>query len=529
MKPTAALAPEPGMPAPDPVHAPTTRAQDAVQQRQMQSRLDLLLSGIDHINDSVLMIRAPTPTLRSARVVLANAAFERQTGLAREQIVGRRLPALKGIVGAQLFSHMRHHVTSVRDGTTHRLEFLVPRRDGSSFWIELDISSLADAHEPGTRYWIAVGRDITERKDAERQIHHLAFFDSLTQLPNRQLLLDRLRMALASADRSGRRGALIFMGLDNFKVLNDTRGHTLGDLLLQQVAHRFSARLREGGTVARLGGDEFVVLLPDVAEDAQEAARRVHQVASDLLAELARPFDLDGYQYHGAASLGITGWGSGNHNAGEVLKQADMAMYRAKGAGGNRIAFFDPEAQLALNHRAALTHELRAALRSGEQFVLHYQPQFNSTRQVIGAEALLRCNTPRAACSAPKPSSCWPRPAASSCRWANGCWSAPAPSSRRGRNPRARRHSTSRSTSARASVATPASCSRCWTPWLATRYRPGACTWNSRRACSSATARPRCSACASCRSTTYRCPWTILAPATPRSPTSSTCRWRSSR
>lgn len=394
MKPAGAPAPGPGMAALDPARAPATRTQDPAQQRQMQSRLALLLNGIDHINDSVLMIRAPEPSLRSARVVLANTAFERQTGFAREQIVGRRLPALKGIVGVQLFSHMRRHIAGVRDGSTHRLEFLMPRRDGSSCWIELDISSLADAHEPGTRYWIAVGRDITERKHAERQIHQLAFFDSLTQLPNRQLLLDRLRMALASADRSGRKGALIFMDLDKFKILNDTRGHALGDLLLQQIARRLSARLREGDTVARLGGDEFVVLLPDVAEDAQEAARRVYQIASDLLAELVRPFDLDGYQYHGTASLGITGWGTGNHNAGEILKQADMAMYRAKGAGGNRIAFFDPEAQLALNHRAALTHELRAALHGGEQFVLHYQPQFNSTRQVIGAEALLRWQHP---------------------------------------------------------------------------------------------------------------------------------------
>lgn len=237
-------------------------------------------------------------------------------------------------------------------------------------------------------------QDITERKAAAGEIEHLAFYDPLTGLPNRRLLLDRLKQALASSTRSQRYGALLFIDLDNFKVLNDTLGHHIGDLLLQQVARRLVTCVREGDTVARLGGDEFVLMLEDLSENPQEAATQTETVGEKILATLNQPYQLDGHQCHSTPSIGITLFADHQGTVDELMKRADLAMYQAKAAGRNTLRFFDPVMQAEVTTRAALEADLREALLQG-QFLLYYQAQVDGEGRLTGAEALLRWQHPQ--------------------------------------------------------------------------------------------------------------------------------------
>ena len=233
-------------------------------------------------------------------------------------------------------------------------------------------------------------RDITERQRAEDQIRNLAFYDPLTQLPNRRLLMDRLRITLATNHRHQRLAALLFVDLDNFKTLNDTLGHYQGDLLLQQVATRLVTCVRETDTCARLGGDEFVVVLEDLGDDPLAAARQAETIGQKILATLNQNYLLGTAAHHSTPSIGITLFGQGEEeNIDEPLKRADLAMYQAKAAGRNTLRFFDPQIQLAVNARAALELSLRQAVDQ-QAFVLHYQPQVADTGRVTGAEVLVR-------------------------------------------------------------------------------------------------------------------------------------------
>ena len=237
-----------------------------------------------------------------------------------------------------------------------------------------------------------VGADISERKKAEEKIHELAFFDQLTGLPNRTLLQDRLKQAMVASSRSGHRGALLLIDLDNFKTLNDTRGHDMGDLLLNQVARRLTSNVREGDTVARLGGDEFVVLLTGLSADEQDAATSVESIAEKILAALNKAYPLGEFAHHSTASIGVTLFTGDLLTSDELIKQADLAMYKSKAAGRNAVRFFDPSLESAVNTRAALENDLRQALAE-QQFLLHYQPQVSGDK-LTGAEALVRWNSP---------------------------------------------------------------------------------------------------------------------------------------
>jgi diguanylate cyclase (GGDEF)-like protein/PAS domain S-box-containing protein len=227
-----------------------------------------------------------------------------------------------------------------------------------------------------------------ERLAAEQSIEQLAFFDPLTRLPNRTLLHDRLSKALAASSRTNKLGALIFLDLDNFKILNDTLGHDKGDLLLQEVSKRLVSCVRERDTVSRFGGDEFVVLLEDLSTDLIETARAARIVGDHILSCFQSPFVLADYEQTSTPSIGITIF-DGTGNTEELLKQADLAMYQAKEAGRNAIRFFDPEMQATVTERHALEAELRHALKHDE-FSLQYQPQIDEDGAVTGAEALLR-------------------------------------------------------------------------------------------------------------------------------------------
>jgi diguanylate cyclase (GGDEF)-like protein/PAS domain S-box-containing protein len=262
------------------------------------------------------------------------------------------------------------------------------RKDGSTLMVESRWTLVKDDNGLPQSI-LAINTDITRRKAAEQQIQHLAFYDPLTRLPNRLLLLDRLQHALSMSARTGHKGALLFIDLDNFKTLNDTLGHEKGDLLLQQVAARLSACVRDSDTVARLGGDEFVVMLEGLSDNSSEAAARAKTVGEKILAAFTMPYQLSGHEYHGTPSIGATLFGSGENDVDELLKRADLAMYQAKASGRNAIRFFDPKMQTAVTTRVALESDLRLGLQLRE-FSLHYQPQLDSERRVVGAEALLR-------------------------------------------------------------------------------------------------------------------------------------------
>ncbi|UHD18532.1 bifunctional diguanylate cyclase/phosphodiesterase [Thiocapsa bogorovii] len=240
---------------------------------------------------------------------------------------------------------------------------------------------------------VVVNQDITRDKAAEEEIRRLAFYDPLTRLPNRRLLLEHLAHAQGKSARSLQEGALLFIDLDNFKTLNDTYGHETGDLLLRQVAERLSACVREGDTVARLGGDEFVVMLEDLSTDPEEAAAHAERTAEKILAQLNPPYRIAEQSHHSTPSIGITLFCGHRESLEDVLKRADLAMYQAKGAGRNTLRFFNPEMHSVLARRATLEVDLRQGLLDG-QFFLQYQPQVDDTGQVTGAEALLRWRHP---------------------------------------------------------------------------------------------------------------------------------------
>ncbi len=246
----------------------------------------------------------------------------------------------------------------------------------------------------GRRKGLAIiGRDVTERKLAEQKIHRLAFYDALTLLPNRHLLLDRLEQAMGVSQRSGQHGALLLLDLDHFKTINDTQGHALGDLLLIEVAQRLQACVRQADSVARLGGDEFVVMLEELSGKPEEASASARLVAEKICQELSQPYTLKEHPCHTTPSIGISLFRGHLESAPDVLQHADVAMYQAKAAGRNTIRFFDPQMQTVLDTRVALETDLRQALVK-QQFQLYYQIQVDRQRRPVGAEGLLRWQHP---------------------------------------------------------------------------------------------------------------------------------------
>ncbi len=236
-------------------------------------------------------------------------------------------------------------------------------------------------------------QDLSERKAAEEEINQLAYYDPLTRLPNRRLLMDRLQQALATSARHQRSGALLMLDLDNFKTVNETRGHDRGDALLLQVAHRLRSCVHEDDTVARQGGDEFVVVLEDLGDSPEEAAARAEDVGQRILGVLREPYQIDGDAHHSSLSMGVTIYSGTRETVDELLKRADLALYQAKNAGRDTLRFYDPQMQAVVSARAALELDMRVGLAQG-QFELYYQPQIDHGR-IIGAEALLRWRHPR--------------------------------------------------------------------------------------------------------------------------------------
>ena len=279
------------------------------------------------------------------------------------------------------------------DSGEWRGEIAQCRKDGSLLIVEAHWTLVRD-DDGQPQSVLAINTDISQRKAAEKKIQYLAFYDSLTGLPNRQLLLDRLQQVVAARARNRQMGALLFIDLDNFKLLNDTFGHHFGDQLLQEVAPRLTSCVRGSDTVARLGGDEFVVILVTDSSNGEAAAEtELKKICERIRTAFNRPFNLGVYKHHITAGIGVALFNSQANTTDELLKHADLAMHQAKASGRNALCFFDPDMQAEMNTRAALESDLRKSWERNE-FVLYYQPQMDS-RGIIGAEALMRWQHPR--------------------------------------------------------------------------------------------------------------------------------------
>jgi diguanylate cyclase (GGDEF)-like protein/PAS domain S-box-containing protein len=357
---------------------------DITERKRAEQELRIAAAAFD-AQEGIIVTDAKAVILR------VNQAFTDMTGYSPEQTVGQT---------PHFFSSGRHDAAffsamwdSINRTGSWKGEVWARRQNGEAFSAWATVSAVRGNDGEVTQY-VGTLTDISQRKAAEAAIEHLAFYDSLTLLPNRRLLLDRLQHAIAASARSREHGALLFIDLDNFKTLNDTRGHDVGDLLLRGVARRLASSVREGDTVARLGGDEYVVVLEHLSEGLAEAVTQVETVAEKILSKLNQPYTLDGQEHQGTASIGISLFASYGHTVDDLLKQADLAMYKAKAAGRSTLRFFDPEMQAAATARAALEVELRRAIRES-QFLLFYQPQVDGGGRMTGAEALVRWQHPQ--------------------------------------------------------------------------------------------------------------------------------------
>lgn len=357
---------------------------EAAERKQAEQQLRIAAIAFES-QDGMLVTDADQVILR------VNRAFCDITGYPAEEVIGRKPHILSsGRQDARFYAAM---ADSLKNTGAWKGEVWIRRKNGKFNLVHLAVTAVKDQEGIVTNY-VGIFNDITKNSAAEAEIKHLAFYDPLTGLPNRRLLHDRLKQALASSARSDRECALLFMDLDNFKALNDTLGHNIGDLLLQQVAQRLETCVREGDTVARLGGDEFVVILEDLSDQPIEAAAQTKAVANKILAIFQQPYQLGPHEYHCTAGIGASIFCNHEFTQDELLKQADIAMYQAKTSGRNVLRFFDSVMQDTINTRAALERELHIAL-SENQFELYYQPQVNHNRRTIGAEVLIRWRHPQ--------------------------------------------------------------------------------------------------------------------------------------
>lgn len=319
-------------------------------------------------------------------ILNVNRAFTAITGYSADEVIGRRPSVLSsGRHDKGFFAAMWADLARKGAWTG---EIWNRRKDGEIYPEHLTITAVSSPEGVVTNY-VGTFVDITESKVAIEKIEHLAFYDPLTGLPNRRLLIERLQHAPNSSARNGMSIGILYIDLDDFKNVNNTLGHDTGDQLLRQVGERLSSCVRKGDTVARLGGDEFVVVLENLSEQKLKAASQAEVIGQKILATLNHPYTLGKHEVHNSPSVGATLLHDGEKAVEDVLKQADIAMYQAKKAGRNTIRFFDPLMQISIDARAKLEFELHRAIESG-QFELYYQIQVSGTSHPLGAECLIR-------------------------------------------------------------------------------------------------------------------------------------------
>ena len=357
-------------------------AQLAAAQEALRTSEERYRTAFQMTLDSINLNR-----LDDGEFIECNKAFLDITGYERQEVLGRTSIELNLWVDPD---DRRNLVDTIRrEGECRNFEAQFRRKNGETFWGLMSASAI---ELDGAACVLSITRDISDAKTAEDEIRYLAFYDPLTELPNRRLLLEHLRQSINISKRTGQHRALLFIDLDNFKILNDTLGHHIGDMLLKEVGKRLSSCIRTSDTAARVGGDEFVVILEDVGSSLKDAASRAKSVAEKILESIGNSYRLTDRECLITSSIGITIFSDKDEQISEILQQADIAMYQAKAAGRDAIRFFAPELQAAVNARAALEDELRQGIRNN-QFMLWYQPQIDRGN-VIGAEALLRWNHP---------------------------------------------------------------------------------------------------------------------------------------
>ena len=319
-------------------------------------------------------------------IVRVNDAYTKTTGYSFDEIKGKELEILSSArKDDDFYTSM---LESIKKNGSWEGEVWSKRKNGDAFLSLCTINTVKDKNGAILNF-VGTINDITLSNAAKEKIKNLAYYDQLTLLPNRRLLMDRLTLAKASSKRNGNEGAILFLDLDYFKKLNDTLGHDMGDLLLQEVAKRLSTCVRENDTVARLGGDEFVVMLEGLDPQPVAAAAQAEVVARKIIVALGRPYQLDTHEYHITPSIGITLFNQHSSGMDALIGEADIAMYQAKKEGRNTLRFFSQNMQDAINIRAVLENDLRKALDGGE-FQLYYQIQVDNQNRPSGAEALIR-------------------------------------------------------------------------------------------------------------------------------------------
>jgi diguanylate cyclase (GGDEF)-like protein/PAS domain S-box-containing protein len=321
-----------------------------------------------------------------ARILRVNDAFLRSSGYSEEELLGKN-PSMfsAGETDPAFYQEMWEQLTEHGNWSG---EFLNRTRSGDLHQDWVTITALKDDKGKTINY-IGHYLDITERRQAEEQIRRLAFYDPLTNLPNRRLFLERLDQELHIARNENKFSALLFLDLDHFKNLNDSLGHPVGDALLIEVSKRLQRTRSEGEIIARIGGDEFVILLPDLADSMDQLSNVAAHRAEQASRIITQPYYIQGHEYHITVSIGIDLFPEEDQDSTDILKRADTAMYRAKHAGRNTICFFEPEMQISADRRLTLEKDLRHAVAQDELYLV-YQPMIDWQGNVIGAEVLLR-------------------------------------------------------------------------------------------------------------------------------------------
>ncbi|NRR32654.1 EAL domain-containing protein [Oxalobacteraceae bacterium] len=358
--------------------------------RTLNGELRLTSAAVARLNDMIVIAAVDTGPQADQHIIFVNDAFERRTGFLREEVIGRDLTMLRGSA-TEPATLARIDLAMTRSEAV-RAELLNYTKEGDPYWVEMELMPFADEGGNNT-HWVAVARDITERKQSEDDIHRLAFYDVLTGLPNRRLLMDRIDKLLASSERGGTISAVMFIDLDHFKYINDARGHATGDALLRNAAERLSQLMRKADTVARIGGDEFVVLLAHLSADIVSATHAALVVAEKVRKAIAQNFEIEGQYYQSTASIGVTLLPKQGQTAQDLLREADTAMYRAKAAGRNGIAFFEEAMQASVERRLTMERDLALALADG-QLQMHVQAQVDRHGTTVGAELLMRWRRP---------------------------------------------------------------------------------------------------------------------------------------
>lgn len=357
---------------------------DISQQREAEQALRRAATVFDHSTAAIVV------TDPAGRIVQVNAAFQRITGYGSSDVFGE-LPTLLSADRQQAIqmSYVREQI--LKEGTWEG-ELWLRRKSGEVYPCWIGINAVRDAENELVSY-VCFFSDMSERKASEKRIHRLAYYDSLTQLPNRTLFQDRLHGSLQLAARRGAWVVLMFLDLDRFKPINDSLGHAAGDRMLKDVAMRLASCVDVEETVARMGGDEFTLLLRP-AKDRDEALNRAIHVAERILGCLAEPFVLSGREFFVTASIGIALSPQDGDDISQLMKNADTAMYHAKACGKDNFQFYQAQMNARALERLELESDLRHALDQA-QFVLHYQPQFLADGQTLtGVEALLRWQHP---------------------------------------------------------------------------------------------------------------------------------------